>query len=159
MKTIEFDIGRITTLKSSYESTVALCEEDFPRINLRSIPQVKSYFREIFSFDLPDTKINTIQRLWEVATHDSELQDALYSLLTYFKSKATLHNYINCILRHEVGGIVTLRLVDERLLMPNKQPISYNEEIIECIVNACDEVATMVANYRKESDKRCSVPC
>jgi hypothetical protein len=159
MKTIEFDITRINILKASYEFTIELCEKDFSGVNLNSIPQVKSYFREEFSLDLPDTQIMTIKHLWESCDPDSHIANQLFSLLTFLKSRATLRNYINCILKHEIGGIVTLRLVDERLLMPNRRPTSYNEELIECIVTCCDEVSQQIESYRTASSKRCSVPC
>ena len=157
MKTITFDMVKIAILKNSYDASVEFCEAEFQGVNLNSGVQVKSYFREKFSLVLPDTKISTVNFEWTRSFADTPQQEALYALLTFLRSKFTLKNYINCVIKHEKQGIVTLREVDERLLMPNKQPISYNEEMIDCIVEACDEVNEAIKQYRSKDKQRSSV--
>lgn len=133
---IDFDILRVKALKDSYEDNVKFVLEELPDINWNSNAQVKKYFKETFEICLENVTINHILSQLEVLEHDSAAFDTINGFALYLKQKYTLKNYIDCILRHEENGRVYLRQFKGRWVLPNRQPVSLNPEITECITRS-----------------------
>ncbi len=144
---IKFDIGKVLDLKDVYCEVMQFVQQDFPECNLNSSNQIKGYFWDQFNSVIPDTKIQTFKSLMELYPETHPLYEAAEQLSVYLKAKYTLKNYINCILKHENDGIITLRKIGGNLVMPNKQPLSYNDEISQCVLSISENAQKHIPNY------------
>lgn len=135
MKYIDFDVGKIKELKERYEATKQLISEMMSPINLEKPSEIKQFFENELDIKLDNARITTIQEYMGNYDHDSMQYDAINGVVMYLKIKYSLKNYINCILKHEENGRVYLRQVNGTWMMPNKQPLSRNPEITECILH------------------------
>ena len=130
---IKFDIIKISDLEEAYECSMEFLLESLPRINYNSSSQVCNYIKENLGVDIQNMRINTLIDLQKRFNNSME-KDFLDYLIAFLKMKYTVKNYLRCILRHHKEGVVLLRTIDGRLCLPNRQPLSYNEEIINCII-------------------------
>jgi hypothetical protein len=134
-KTITFDIIAIKELRRQYKETEETILELLPNINWNSRLEVKNYFLEEYSLKLTDCRMATLMYQREWASEGSGEWDDLNGLIELYRTQAVIRNYLDCILRHQVGGVVALREIDGQWLMPNKQPISTLQEITDCIIS------------------------
>ena len=139
---IEFDMDEINELKLDYENTLEFITSELPEVNWNSRVETKSYFSDEYNVAINSLKIaelrDTISRLDEQEYFEGDrdrCKDELTGLLELLKLKYTLHNYLDCILRHHTEGRVYLRNIDGEWKMPNKQPISTNPELTRCIAS------------------------
>jgi hypothetical protein len=138
---IGFNISEIRLLKSVYECSMDFLMDEMPDINWNSAQQIKVYFHETYRLMLENVKITTFSDLAEQFPEGSTQKDLLTRITMYLRLKFSVKNYLDCILRHEVDGLVYLRDVNGVWRLPNKQPLSYNEEISNTITCMSPEIS------------------
>ncbi len=143
---IKFDIGKVLEIKETYCEVMEFVQQDLP-INLNSVHQIKAMWMEELNVFLVDTKISTFQFIKNAHEADSPTWNLAEEMIVFLKAKYILKNYINCILEGEIDGIVTLRNTEGKLSMPNKQSLSYNQEIHQCIVAQSPEAARQTPDF------------
>jgi hypothetical protein len=143
---IKYDIDKILTLKENYEASASFLLSNLPDINYNSPKEIIDYIDNKYGVKITNARIVTIKALAERYLEEDPSREILEELVAYLKLKFTLKNYINCILSHEKCGKVELRLVGERLSMPNKQPLSHNEELNAAITSLSVGAAKCMAN-------------
>lgn len=131
---IDFNMDKVQELKASYEESIEFILSELPAINWNSSQQAKKYFKEHLDITLENVKIDHVLSHLESVSHDSPAFDVINGFVLYLKQKFTLKNYIDCICRHQINGRVTLRLFGGRWVLPNRQPVSSNPEITECVI-------------------------
>lgn len=131
---IEFDMKKIEALKTTYNESIKFILDELPDLNWDSAKQVQNYFRDYFDIKLENVKIAHVLSHLESVSHDSPAFDVINGFVLYLKQKFTLKNYIDCIIRHNINGRVNLRHFGGRWVLPNRQPLSLNPEITECII-------------------------
>ena len=143
---IEFDIPAICQLKEDYEKTIEFIKDELPDINWNSITETSDYFRYEHNINLYSLSIVNLKELLnDIQDNDSETIEyatdtdvccfVLTGLIELKKLQYTLRNYINNILKHNEGGYYPLRKIDGQWRMMNKQPLSYLQEIQECVIS------------------------
>jgi len=143
---IKFDINKVKHLKETYDGIIDYIAGDF-EVNLNSPKQIKTMWMEELNVFLVDTKISTFQFIKNAHEADSPTWNLAEEMIVFLKAKYILKNYINCILEGEIDGIVTLRNTEGKLSMPNKQSLSYNQEIHQCIVAQSPEAARQTPDF------------
>lgn len=134
MPTIIFDIEKVKNLEKDFRESISYTLLMLPqKVNWNSQKQIITFFKNEFGLELKDTKIATLAGQQSAHEHDPELHDVLTGALQYMKLKATLNNYILCILRHLDGDRLELRDVNGVWMFPNKQPLPRNLEIWACV--------------------------
>jgi len=145
---IKFDIEKVLELKDTYCEVMEFVQQDV-FFNLNSVNQIKNYFDQQFNIILPNTKIATFQTIMNVFNgFDSPLYLISEQIIVYLKAKYTIKNYISYILDHENDGIITLRNTNGKLTL-GRQPLSYNDEIKQCIISQSKEAAKQTPDYMK----------
>lgn len=124
MPFIIFDTRKIIELKSLYKQVMQQIKSD-----LSFNPDSHKETTKALDLSTKTVKIKDIEMLLN-AIPDNETYQALFY---YLKMKYAVRNYLDCILKHEVNGLVRLRIENNRLLMPNKRPLPYSEEIWDCV--------------------------
>lgn len=140
---IRFDIPKIEELKQTYEAVIKFILKELPDVNWNSPKETVRYFSETLDIPIPNAKIKTIANLMACYDEHSYEFEVISGLTYYLKLKYSLKNHIGAILRHEVNGIVTLRLHDGEWTLPNKQPVSLSPEITACILARHNQGATL----------------
>lgn len=140
---VDFDIDEIRELEEDYVITMDYILETMPDINWDSRLEVYDYFMKEHNIHLNSLKIKELKELLEIYADEDvfveyaqdidEAKDVLESFITYLKIKYEVRNYTKCILRHQKEGRVFLRNIDGNIVMPNKQPLMYSQNIIDCI--------------------------
>lgn len=134
---IDFDMLKVKKLKKMYEENLQWIAEEIPAvINFNSPKQIKSLLEERLEIITETVTIAALEGYRTLYDHDSEAFDLINGLVLYLKTKYTLSNYINNILKHEENGRVYLRLEQETWVLPNKRPISTAPEIVECVIKS-----------------------
>ncbi len=155
---VDFDIDEIKELQDNYILTKEFILTTLPDINWDSRLEVYDYFIKEHNIGLQSLKISELKDIleaynendvyFEFAQEIDEAKEVLEGFITYLKTKYEIRNYTQCILRHQVDGRIFLREIDGKLLMPNKQPLVYSQNIIDCITE------TNVPELVRELDKR-----
>lgn len=144
---VDFDIDEIRELEEDYVITMDYILETMPDINWDSRLEVYDYFIKEHNIHLDSLKISELKEVLETYSDNysdnyiysayakdiDEAKDVLESFITYLKIKYEVRNYTKCILRHQKEGRVFLRNIDGNIVMPNKQPLMYSQNIIDCI--------------------------
>lgn len=130
---IEYNLLCIKSLKDTYQESMAFLKSELPNINLNSPKQIKKMLKETLDITTENVTISNLKNFREKYDHDSEEFDLLNGLVLYLQQKYTLTNYIDCIIKHEEGGRVYLRLEGEAWMLPNKRPLSESPEIKACV--------------------------
>ena len=136
---IDYDIQKVKELLQIYEAAMNGIAEQLKPLEPHRPKSIKSYCKHWFDISLKDVRIATLQSYMAEYDHDSEPYDIINGVILYLKMQYTIKNYINCILRHENDGRVALRNEGGKWVLPNKQPISGNPEIIACEKGESDE--------------------
>jgi hypothetical protein len=144
---IRFDIPKIKKLAEDYEYSLNLLLANLPQVNYDSQKQVKEFFKNSLNVMLKDTKIATIREHLNAFPDGSEEHELIETLLAYLRIKFSIKNYLHCILTHEENGVVQLRWENNRLCMPNRQPLPYNIEIQECILEMSRHVPAYLPQH------------
>ena len=129
---IEYDMEKIYALKEEYELNLKFIEENLPPINWNSPKQIKALFMQALEISLENVTISHVQSFMDRYDHDSEEFDLINGAVLYLKTKFTLNNYINCIVKHNDSGRIYLRKERGAWLLPNKRPLSTSPEIKQC---------------------------
>lgn len=145
---IDYNILMIKDLKERYEDTKKWILGELPKINWDSQKQIKSLFSETLEITLENVTIEHVQELLGRYDHDSEEFDLVNGLILYLKTKYTLNNYINCVLKHNENGRVYLRHEQGEWVLPNKRPLSGSPEIKECVTR------THIPKEKKHGSKK-----
>lgn len=147
---IEYDIPALIALKKDLESTIEFILDELPDVNWNSGPQTIYFFSHEHNIMLHGLSISSLKEVietWyddpdtlEYACNPDEAKEILVGLIELKKLQYTVRNYINNILKHNQGGVYPLRLVNGEWRMQNKQPISYHDQIISCIISKSDNL-------------------
>jgi hypothetical protein len=125
----------IKELKERYEENLKWIADEIPAaINLNSPKQIRNFLEESYEIYVQNVTIAALEGYRDVRDHDSEAYDLLNGIVLYLKTKYTLSNYINNILKNNENGRVYLRHERGEWLLPNKRPISSSPEIRECVI-------------------------
>ena len=146
---IKFDIEKIQGLKETYTDAMSIIKDGLPDINLNSTKNIINFFEKTFRIQLSSIRIKEIARYLSAYKEDSEEHEIITGIVYYFKMKYLLKNYIDSVLRHEKQGVVELRRYMGRLALPNRQPLPYSHEVIDCIIEG-SEPAMAIINHNKE---------
>jgi hypothetical protein len=121
-------------LKDRYEENLKWIAEATPAvINLNSPKQIIKFLEESYEICVQNVTIVAVEGYRDVQDHDSEAYDLLNGIVLYLKTKYTLSNYINSILKQNENGRVFLRQDRGVCLLPNKRHICDSPEIKECV--------------------------
>lgn len=132
---IDFNLLLVKDLKERYEYNLQHIRTELPRdCNWDRPTEVKVYMKNMFDIDLESVKIAHVLSFLDRFDHDSPAFDCINGYVLYLKTKYTLANYINCILKHEEDGRVYLRWWAGNWVLPNKRPLSESPEIKECMI-------------------------
>jgi hypothetical protein len=132
---IDFNIQMVKDLKERYEENLKFIESELPSDCEWNRPkEVIAWMKNNFDIQLESVKIAHVLSYLEKFDHDSVAFDVINGYVLYLKTKYTLANYINCIIKHEQSGRVYLRHEQGEWVLPNKRPTSESPEIRECIV-------------------------
>lgn len=129
---IEYDMEKIYALKEEYELNLKFIKENLPPINWNSPKQIKALFMQALEISLKNVTISHVQSFMDRYDHDSAEFDLINGAVLYLKTKFTLNNYINCIVKHNDSGRIYLRKERGAWLLPNKRPLSTSPEIQQC---------------------------
>ena len=142
-KYIDFDIDEVKELQDAYEETMNYILTTLPDVNWDSRLETSDYFTKEHNINFNSLKIAELQNMldqlndennfFEYIVEPDEAIDTLSGLITYLKIKWEVRNYTGCILRHQKEGRVILREIEGRYVMPNRQPLPYSQNILECI--------------------------
>jgi hypothetical protein len=143
---IKFDVGKVLELQATYDEVMHFIQQDFPETNLNSTQQIKRLYLADHQIMLVDTKITTFQRIMEHYHQDHDLYIISEKIVAFLKAKFIMKNYIKQILSYEKDGIVTLRNTKGTLTL-GRQPLSYNDEIHQCIVAQSPEAARQTPDF------------
>lgn len=138
---IRFDIEKVKSLRESYLESIAYTRRELPKIKWESPGKLKEYFKIRYGIVLENATIRHLQELSEKYEHIEDLHDTLQGVIYFLKLWYAVVNYLDCILRHEKEGVVTLREVDFVWKFPNKQPLPYSGEIWACVTGTHESIA------------------
>jgi hypothetical protein len=139
-----FNIPKVKQLRDDYEAAMEAIKENLPNINLNSKKEIISFFEKTFQIKLESSKIKDITKALRYFDSDSEEYDLILGVIYFYKMKYMVKNYLNCILKHHVDGVVQLREYFG-LALPNRQRLPYSEEVIDCIEGG-SEAAILIIN-------------
>ena len=133
---IDYDTKKLEDVRQSYLFCQGYIKGELPNECDWDRPtEVKKYLKKSFAIELNSVKISHVSSFLDGLDHDSPAFDCINGYVLYLKIKYTLKNYIDCIFRHQESGRVLLRWVNGNWVLPNKQPISENPEIKECVIS------------------------
>jgi hypothetical protein len=133
---IKFDIGKIEELKANQEEFMQITLDMLPAgVNWKKEKEVIDYFNNVLDIELNTIQIQEIEGHLELQEENTDAWEIVYGLTAYLKMKYTVINYLNCILKHQICGVVNLRFSNGEILFPNKRPMSHSEEIKSCITH------------------------
>jgi hypothetical protein len=127
-----YDMDKVHDLRAHYTATMIFIGKELSPVNLDSKASILEFCNNELDIHPDNIQIKHLDTFLQQFDHDSTQFNAFYGVLSYLKLKYSIKNYIDCIIRHEVGGIVTLRIMDGEVRMPNRQPLSGNPEINQC---------------------------
>ena len=136
---IKFDVSKLKALDNVYRESMRFLASHFD-FNLNSSKQLKAYIFELTDLTLLDTRINTLDMFCKDQTEGSHKQDMLEIIVAYKRISFSIKNYTTYILNHNVDGKVYLTENNGIFYMPNKQILSYNQEVIGCITRLTPKV-------------------
>lgn len=149
---IEFSIPDIRELRSCYKQTEEFLLNELPDINWHSRLEIMNLFEYEYNIILKSLKISYLE---SIETNDEETREIIETYLKLLKIRYETKNYIDCILRHEIDGIVYLRNHHDKIVMPNKQPLPYSPNILECVKETnVPELQQKLARERKEWEQQ-----
>jgi hypothetical protein len=128
----DYDMEMVQRLRRIYTENMIFIGKELYPVNLDSNKSILTFCNEELDIYPENAKIWHLETFLPRFDHDSSQFNAFYGILSYLKLKYSIKNYIDCIIRHEVKGRVTLRFIDGQVRMPNRQPMSGNPEINEC---------------------------
>lgn len=147
---IEFDMDKIYYLQSCYEGTLSILKDNLPSVNINSRTDIINFFNKAFNIELKSTKIVEIASHIKKYGENSEEKELIQAIVYYFKLKYAYKNYIQSILKHEVNGQVRLRWYFGKLAFPNRQPLPYSMEILDCVTGGSEIAMNIIeANKRR----------
>ena len=129
---IDFNMNCILELKERYNDNVRFMEEHLKPLDTHSPKKMVNFFRDNLAISLDNVTISHLQDQAAKLDHDSQAFDYLNGLIQLLKLRYSLHNYIDCIIRHHENGRVYLRHERGEWVLPNKRPLSGSPEIKEC---------------------------
>ena len=142
---IKFDVKKIKDLDDVYRESMEFLSSHFD-FNLNSSVQLKAYILELTDLTLLDTKIKTLDMFCKDQTEGSHKKDMLEIIVAYKKISFSVKNYTTYILNHSIEGKVLLSEYCGKFYMPNKQPLTYNEELIKCLTSITPTVLEAIEN-------------
>lgn len=143
---IKYNMDKIRKMKEDYDASADLLLSHLPAINYNSPREVINYVDNKFGVKINNARIDTIQALAERYLEDDPSREVLDEMAAYLRLKYSIRNYIDCILTHEICGKVYLRWEEGKLLMPNKRPLSSNEELNATITSMSVAAANCMAS-------------
>jgi hypothetical protein len=93
---------------------------------------VLEFMNQAVGVPAENLRINHIESFLTQFDDDSLEFNEIYGIVSYLRLKYSVKNYLDCILRHQIDGRIQLREVNHEFIMPNKQPLTGNPEILEC---------------------------
>lgn len=145
---IKFSVQDIRELRNCYKQTEEFLLSELPDINWHSRLEIMNLFEYEYSIILKSLKISYLEN---IETDNEEAKEIIETYLRLLKIRYEVKNYIDCILRHEIDGIVYLRKHHDKIVMPNKQPLPYSPNILECVKETnVPELQQKLARERKE---------
>jgi len=149
---IEFSIPDIRKLRNDYKQTEEFLLSELPDINWNSRLEILNLFEYEYGIIISSLRISYLEN---IETSNEETREIIETYLKLLKIKYETKNYIDCILRHEADGIVYLRKHHDKIVMPNKQPLPYSPNILECIKETnVPELQQKLAKERKEWEQQ-----
>ena len=133
---VDFCIPDIQELQNDYLATIDFLLDELPDVNWNSRIEVKDFFGDC-GIDLKDLQIRTVQSelISAISYEQKDLAEILGAYLSYLKTKYEVKNYTSCILKHNIDGRLYLRKHNNEWVMPNKQPLPYSQNILECVLD------------------------
>ena len=129
---IDYDIDKVVRLREVYVTAMAFHREHSDCPNLDSPKTVLEFMNQAVGVPAENLRINHIESFLTQFDDDSLEFNEIYGIVSYLKLKYSVKNYLDCILRHQIDGRIQLREVNHEFIMPNKQPLTGNPEILEC---------------------------
>lgn len=134
---IQFDIDKIKELKARYEESMQITLDMLPEnIDWTKEKDVIDYFNNVLDIELHTIQTAEIEGHLELQEENTDSWEVVYGLTAYLKLKYTVINYLNCVLKHQICGVVNLRYFNNEVVLPNRRPLTHSEEIKQCILHS-----------------------
>jgi hypothetical protein len=146
---LKFDIEKVKALKEDYEGLLEVLKKDIDNVNLNSRMSIIQFFKKK-GLTLKTSQIKEIEGILQSLQPDTELYDTVQTIVSFMKVKYTVRNYLSCILKNEVDGVVTLRDY-YGLKLPNRQPLPYALEIVNTILDGSEGAMAIINDNNKLS--------
>ena len=130
---IKFDLEKVKELKQIYENAMLAIKEALPNVKLNSRKEIINFFQDNLNIPLQTNRIRDIEGYLQRYRDSDPEYEIILGIVYYYKLHYSIKNYLDCIIKNNVNGVVELRDWFGPC-MPNRQPLMASPEIQATII-------------------------